>query len=78
LTTDEDVLKSAPPLGLEYTDEDLLQFSVITGPDGRGVKTRRIMPSQFPDLRVAEEMDLGVKMDSNKTRARRQKESAKL
>jgi len=73
LTTDEDILKSAPPLGLGFTDEDLLQYSVVTG-----VKTRRIMPKEFPDLRVAEEMDFGVKMDSDKTRAKRRKETAKL
>lgn len=78
LTTDEDILRAPPPLGLNYQDDDLLQFSLVTDSNGQGLKTRRIMPKEFPDLRVAEEMDLGVRMDSDKTRGRRKRQEAKL
>jgi len=78
LTTDEDVLRSPPPLGLNYTEEDLLQYSLVTDRNGRGLKTMRIMPKVFPDLTVEEERDHGVKLDSEKTRAERRKLQSKL
>lgn len=78
LTTDEDVLRAPRPLGLGYSEDDMLLYSLVTDSSGKGVKTRRIMPKVFPDLTVEEENLLGVRMDSDKARSRRNSRGAKL
>lgn len=57
--TDEDFLRRE----CGYTDEDFERYDCVPGS-----RPRRIMPREFPDLRVEEEDDEGVRMDSVKLR----------
>lgn len=67
---------NAPPeevTGKCFLDEDFLRqhekvenfdkYSLVPG-----TSPRRIMPAKFPDLRVEEQEDEGVRMDSTKVR----------
>ena len=55
LELDEDFLRNY------YKVTDFSKYSVVPGSN-----PRRIMPAEFPDLRVAEEDDEGNRMDSTK------------
>lgn len=61
LVTDEDFLQDAKGV------DDFGKYSVVPGST-----PRRIMPLKFPDLRVAEQDDEGVRTDSTLLRGRRQ------
>ena len=59
LTTDEDFLRQVAG----YSDEDIARYDPVPG-----VKPRRIMPAEFPDLRVAEQDDEGDRKNSPEMR----------
>lgn len=58
LELDEDFLRKRG-----YMDEDFEKYNLVSG-----VKPRRIMPKELPDLRVAEQDDEGKRVDSTALR----------
>ena len=57
LLLDEDFLRS-------IGETDFEKYAIVPGSN-----PRRIMPKEFPDLKVAEHDDEGTRMDSTKLRA---------
>ena len=55
ITTDEDFLREFAG----FTDADIDKYNLVSG-----AKPRRIMPRKFPDLRVAEHDDEGIRRNS--------------
>lgn len=59
ITTDEDFLRDV----VGYSDEDIDKHNLVPGS-----KPRRIMPTEFPDLKVAEHDDEGIRRNSAELR----------